>query len=458
MKISPILRCAAWIAPGEEREEWLAEWGGEAAYVRHTRGRARSMAFCLGAFPDAFWLRRNESPGRATFSLESPVRCLGVLAILAAASVSFAAWRARESAPLWHASYRDAEKLAMISHHRSHAPQFPEIPAEEYRLAAKQSRAGVEEVAFYATKVNVVNSKRFVLGVASPNLFEVLGMQTPAPGLVLTSGFWRRHFKGDPHLVGRTIEVAGVRAEVTGIASEGAWQLPGFVDAWLLDESRLDALPADAKGFMVARLRTDASTTKLRWTMSVPNERGGFDTIGAAPLPHESPFVVIFIMIGGVLLLLAATMPLSMGDYPANRFSPPRVNVRRWMFLALKIALLLPIVVCGLFGLATVFPPTLQGCLFGAMLALRWALDDQRSRCPVCLRCLSHPVRIGEASHTFLAWYGTELVCTRGHGFLHVPEIRTSCYAEQQWLYLDPSWTSYRSIYGTGISAFQPDF
>jgi hypothetical protein len=43
-------------------------------------------------------------------------------------------------------------------------------------------------------------------------------------------------------------------------------------------------------------------------------------------------------------------------------------------------------------------------------------------------------VTIGEASHTFLDWYGTEFVCARGHGFLHVAEFRTSCYAEQRWL------------------------
>jgi hypothetical protein len=60
----------------------------------------------------------------------------------------------------------------------------------------------------------------------------------------------------------------------------------------------------------------------------------------------------------------------------------------------------------------------------------------------VCLHLLSHPVRIGEASHTFLDWYGTEFVCARGHGLLHVGEVRTSCYAPQRWLYLDPSWSS----------------
>jgi hypothetical protein len=442
MKLSAILRCAAWMVPADQREEWLAEWGGEAAYVRHTRGRAHSVAFCLGAFPDALWLWRNCSPARAIFSLDSPVHCVVALAILAAASVIFAAWSERASASTGPSIYRDAENLAMISHHRSRAPQFAEIPVEEYRLSGKQKRDGVEEVAFYATKTDWIGRNRFVLGVASPNLYDVLGTQMPAHGLALSSGAWRRHFKGDPHLVGRTIEVAGVRVEVTSIVSDGPWQLPGFVDAWLPDESRLEALPPDAKGFMVARLRTEASATKLRWTMSVPNERGELDTIGATPLPHENPLLVMLVIIVGVLLVIAATMPLSMGEYPANRFSPPWVWARRWLFLGVKGALLLAIIMCGLFGLATVFPLGVQGWLFYSALALRWALDDQRRRCPVCLRYLSHPVRIGEASHTFLAWYGTELVCTRGHGLLHVPEIRTSCYAEQRWLYLDPSWTS----------------
>ena len=39
-----------------------------------------------------------------------------------------------------------------------------------------------------------------------------------------------------------------------------------------------------------------------------------------------------------------------------------------------------------------------------------------------------------------LAWYGTELICVKGHGLLHVPEIPTSSYSRQRWLRLDPSW------------------
>jgi hypothetical protein len=75
-------------------------------------------------------------------------------------------------------------------------------------------------------------------------------------------------------------------------------------------------------------------------------------------------------------------------------------------------------------------------CLFG----LRWSLRDQRQRCPVCLGKLSNPARVGQPSRSFLAWNGTELICVSGHGLLHVPEMATSWFSEQRWLYLDASW------------------
>ena len=91
MKTSLILRCAALLAPTGARSEWLAEWSGELAYVRRTCGRARGLAFCAGAFPDALWLRRNHTPAeaRGIFNAVSS-RCLAMLAALAAPCVFFA--------------------------------------------------------------------------------------------------------------------------------------------------------------------------------------------------------------------------------------------------------------------------------------------------------------------------------------------------------------------------------
>ena len=49
-----ILRSASLLVPGPHRAEWFAEWTAELWHVN--RG---ATAFCLGAFRDAFWLRRN---------------------------------------------------------------------------------------------------------------------------------------------------------------------------------------------------------------------------------------------------------------------------------------------------------------------------------------------------------------------------------------------------------------
>ena len=115
---------------------------------------------------------------------------------------------------------------------------------------------------------------------------------------------------------------------------------------------------------------------------------------------------------------------------------------RRWAFFATKVALLAPTVFCAALTLVSIGAAPIQGqaLLAGYVLAFRWALMDQRRRCPVCLHVLTSPVRIGEPSHTFLAWYGTELICAKGHGVLQVPEIATSCYGTQRWLYFDSSW------------------
>jgi len=76
-----IIQTAALLVPAPERAEWLAEWRAELWYVNR-----RATAFCLGSFSDAFWMKRNTSVQVAChrFGLESPVKCLMFLAVLAA--------------------------------------------------------------------------------------------------------------------------------------------------------------------------------------------------------------------------------------------------------------------------------------------------------------------------------------------------------------------------------------
>jgi hypothetical protein len=51
-----------------------------------------------------------------------------------------------------------------------------------------------------------------------------------------------------------------------------------------------------------------------------------------------------------------------------------------------------------------------------------WSFDDQRRRCPVCLRRLVLPVRIGTWASVFEP-VTTEWVCDMGHGSVCVNEV-----------------------------------
>lgn len=121
------------------------------------------------------------------------------------------------------------------------------------------------------------------------------------------------------------------------------------------------------------------------------------------------------------------------------------IRLRRWIFLVTKIVLAVSILLFTSIAVMQIFPPASSILLFGWVLVFRWVLADQRRRCPVCLHALSNPIEIGSPAQTVLGWYGTELICTRGHGFLYVPAAPTSWCNKQRWQYLDSTWSSLRS-------------
>jgi hypothetical protein len=79
------LRVASLLVPNPQRDEWLEEWRSELWYIP----RCRATIFCMGAFRDAFWLRRNNRAPvkRIQIHLESPLSCLALLGALAALSI-----------------------------------------------------------------------------------------------------------------------------------------------------------------------------------------------------------------------------------------------------------------------------------------------------------------------------------------------------------------------------------
>jgi hypothetical protein len=454
-----ILRGAASLVPAPERAEWFAEWKAELWYVNHS-----ATAFCFGSFHDAFWLRRNSPSPQAgrRFALESPVGCVLFLAVLAALSLLLAIAPPLSRDMLLPSPYRHARNLAMISAAGHYHAPIPTVPIEQYLSLANRMPNRFTALTFYRPVQSRVEtspqaSEELSVALASANLFQVLEIPIPpaapragarqsATPLVLSHAAWRKYFDCDPHIVGRVLEVTGQPAVISGVIDAGPWSLPGQVDVWLLqDQAHLAQLPPHTEGFMLGRIAISASQPRPEsdWSLSVPNGQGGAVSFTCSPLA-EDQFALgcLEIYLASLLVLLAIT-PLGLGDYPANRYAPSVViRLRRWVFLTIKIALLVLIVWCGGIALTPVFPPVPTVIVPGLILGFRWALTDQRQRCPVCLRLLANPTPIGDPSQAFLGWYGTELICTHGHGLLYVPEIRTSWFGTQRWQYLDPTWRS----------------
>jgi hypothetical protein len=160
----------------------------------------------------------------------------------------------------------------------------------------------------------------------------------------------------------------------------------------------------------------------------------------ATPIVEPLPWTAGLAIMVFALLMVAAIHPVDL----------PRAPFRFWVFLIGKFAVLIPLVIFASFHIASWIAPAMhpQGLLIGFFAAFRWALADQRRRCPECLRLLAHPTRIGSTSQTFLEWYGTELACVRGHGLLYLPESPAVSYAAIRWLRLDASWAGLFSEIG----------
>jgi hypothetical protein len=475
-----LLRCASWLVPRRQRREWAAEWRSELWYVCQSCGSNASdynektqtpIAFCLGAFQDALWLRRNTPrlPRRLSIRFESARHCALFLVFLASVSLIAALLLPGARSAVRGRPPLNADGVVLIASDAVLDPSSPTIPLEVYEAWTRRRQTLFSDFAFYkpigAKDLAQINSG-LAVALASSNLFDLLNIPlSPTavgearadhrPALALTEHAWRTRFNADASLVGQVVEVAGQRAVVAAILPDGSWQLPSTVDAWLLEENdALETLPPASVGVVLGRIAATAPTAETRghWHFSVSGMDGTDDGFNCAPVQErvEQPNVTFLVALLLALLALPATTPLPLGEYPATDASLTRqTRYRRWLFLLMKIGCTLPIVYFGSIALAFSNPsmrPASSECIqfatsFLALLfSFRWALRDQRRRCPVCLRRLTNPARVGHPSRNFLAWHGTEFICDQGHGLLHVPEMATTWFSTQRWLSLDPSW------------------
>jgi hypothetical protein len=474
-----LLRCAALFVPTSRRGEWLAEWRSELWYVEQSYeaasgggrlARFTPVSFCLGAFRDALWLSRNLPPeGTGPVPMESARECGAVLAFAAAISMTAllmlpGARRAMLSSPLV-----DAHSLVQISRAGAMGSSSPTISVSDYQSWKTRTRRVFADVAFYRLNFDSTQTKQgqrtLEIATASYNLGEVLNTTLSAgaaetalmqhkPALALSHAAWFRYFGADPSIVGEVVEVEGQQAEVVGILPDEAWRITEQPDGWLLEnESYFSTLPIGYRGFAIGRVAASAPISQMRkhWRFTLAGESDGFDCVPVSDRIYE-PWITFLFTLILACAALPATTPLPLGDYPAAEHPLfTAMRWRRWIFLFIKIVLAIVTFYCISTSLAFADPRMSPDSsvyiqfwtsFLGLLFSFRWALRDQRRRCPACLHLLKNPVSVGHPSRNFLAWHGTEFMCGKGHGLLHIPEMATSWFSTQRWLYLDPSWKS----------------
>lgn len=469
------------LVPMAQRDEWRREWLGELWHVRHSlvsldqtlsfEAQREIASFCLGSLPDALCLRRHSAPPSAP-----PVQVHGsagqtLLWLSAAVAICAIIARLLPGVDAENQAARSFIKpnVLLISEAVSDS-DHPEISMKLIRNWQTTQQRFFQEMAFYRISHEMAITARptsWNVAHASANLFALLGVPillartnddinsdlTPA---VLSHDTWMRVFAGDPHIGGRIMRTGFGKVRIVGVAPAVGWQLPGAPDVWLLESERQIAAdtPVGASGYLFAQLsdRGEAVRSDPGVTISARDaEDISIDLYGAPiPAPVEGPWGIYKFALFLALVALPAVTSVSLGESQVSSHRPSaKQRTWRFLFLAAKFFLVAALGLYGSLDLAyfsfvgySPFGELLElfACFVICLMGFRWAIADQRQRCPMCLRRVTNPATVGLASRTFLGWNGTELICMGGHALLHVPSLPTSWYGGQRWLYLDSSW------------------
>lgn len=475
-----LLRGASLVVPRGERREWLAEWRGELYYVLG-RGvsHAECIAFSFGAVPDALWMGRHSHRGLPHF--ESPRECLAVLLGLAVAGVSLSMLLPNVRQEIFPPVYAGPSDLAILSPAPSAMGPGLDVSAAQYKGWSASQQRGISEMAFYEpTRMKArigAREESWKLGRTSEKLADVLDFKVPkallaeckSGGLVpivLSRDAWLGEFAADPSIAGRLLLVGGRRAMIVGAAPEITFDLPAREDAWSLEsEETIRSLAFDsfAYGYTIAKLSPSSpasteqiSAVELASSDLEPTQLYAVHLRSIAQYHRFIPEIDFLLALLVTALMLPAVLAVSLRTGLSAESVSLKMRARGWIFFGAKIALILPILYCEplivnaeLPGLSSVQPLQTLVTLGVYLFAGFWAIDDQRQRCPSCLRRLTNPARVGERSRSFLNFSGMEYVCAEGHGLLHVPDFPTSWFNGQRWLTLDRSWSG---LFQHGIS------
>jgi hypothetical protein len=474
-----LLRCASSLVPERQRAEWRLEWESELWHVRRSNGTFGAVSwraereiadFCFGAFQDAACLRRLRWQDQPRFVPlhGSAAKCLfslgGLLLVSFLLSILLPGVRAMQG----FSSTQVRPGTILIRDEGANNESVPTMAIDQVRVWERGRQRYVDGFAFYRVDAESIvfgphTGGTWRIAQASSNLFAVAGWslqykapyeegRSDVPHLVLSERLWRQTFAASPGIVGTVVLVGSRQARVVGIAPGDAWRLPGNSDAWLLKPD--SEISPNGRGYVVAHLSRSGRSEMSGGLVNISSydsRRAEHDFVGMSlEEPTSGPGSIYWFGVFLAFLALPAIASVSLAEYGFSSRAPSWIRrAVRFSFLGMKFALIMLITYFSSIDLAywhlsVSSPPGVYVQLFTSfavfLFGMRWALLDQRQRCPVCLRRVTNPAQVGLASRTFLAWNGTELICADGHTLLHIPGLPTSWFSTQRWLYLDNSW------------------
>jgi len=473
------LHTASLLVPSSERVGWSTEWFSELWHVRRSyadiaekislQSQGEITLFCLGAFTDALCVREiaSKSGARHAHIHGSAARTLLWLSAILLLCLLIASLLPGVRAEKEAARFLINPNALIISEAADRSSK-PSIPVGLYLNWKYTHQRFFQDLAFYhvTRETALSGSARISWKVArsSTNLFSLIGVplkfafddKSGLPSVVLSHEAWMTSFAGDPSVTGKILRIGHANARIAGVAPAAAWRLPGAPDVWLLqaDTQMAIDLPFRTPGYLIAQLSSRGQDAMQQSDngISAHNLEDLLIDLSGTPInaPIEGPWNLYEFALFLALVALPAVSSVSLGEtHMTSHRASIRESLSRFLFLACKFVLVAGIGLFASFDIAycstSSFSPAaeclqLVSCFAICLIGFRWALADQRHRCPVCLRRVTNPASVGLASRTFLGWNGTEMICMGGHTLLHVPALPTSWFSDQRWLYLDSSW------------------
>jgi len=477
-----LVEASAVIIPADHRSDWLNRWSSDiqrrwlflhyAGFWNH-REALQLLFHCIRAVPEALCLFVWRDPVRIRTQklVRSPWTCLGFFAVSLVAVAFLTNGLSASRELLTSSSMPEADRLLFIWRHPVIGGGDRGFPSDVVPAWAKLSHKLDGVAPFQISHAPVTRDPGFLrtplVILTEASLFKVLPFKAALgrlpeassgrDAIVLDWKTWKSEFHSDPKAIGSLLKVDGRTYPIVAVLASN-FHFVSRTPSLYLVQNRITAswvmVVAQAK-HGATEPQVDAELTKIAEEACYYFYNGQL-RIRSLRNALLTPFAFFSIAVVPLALLSALVLKVRPRTVWEAWRHPDRGSLRRGGFALAKTLLALAVV----FTLGLEWSRSEASVLFasrdpasgpflvwfyiaGAMAVLFWAIADQRTRCRECLRLLAFPVRIGSPGSFFLTWSGTELLCSEGHGVLHIPLLAPSWDDESEhWISLDDSWRS----------------